>query len=245
MKKVLIGCGIVALLFFVLIAAGGYMLYRAGKSMVEFGQKIEASYRATNTQYPFHAPDDNLVANDQLTRWIAIREKLIPQVASFKEMMEGNKTKNPFTMFGTMMEQSSLFVDAHVRELDAKKMSAHEYFWISRHVLTALNSGDARKDPALKDVVDWMDKTEQQMNKNNNRGGLNNLFVPMTGKEIAETLVRIQPFKQKIIDTRDVIMSDIMVAPMLGAFTQINEQETHQKAAREQQQGLKPADAAD
>jgi hypothetical protein len=223
MKKVLIGCGIVVLLVIVAVGAVGFIMVRAGKKMVESGQKMAQAYKETDRLFAFTPPAGEIVTGEQLDRWLAVRQKVLPSVAAFKKRFESQPGKNPFVVIGAVMEQSGQFVDAHVAALKDRKMSALEYFWIARRVFTALQSGDALKDAELKDVVAAFGKMNEGARQRQQGGNSAAMYVPMTSEAIAKTLATIKQRKQALLATRDVTIADFMIAPMLESFSQMGE----------------------
>jgi hypothetical protein len=216
MKKLLIGCGIVVLLIVVVVGAIGFLVAQSVRGMFQMGRQTFQLYADVNKEIPFKPPATNALSAVQVDRWLAVRKAMLPATEAFKGKLTGQKSKNPLTVLTLMTEQSSEVVKAHADALRAHKMSATEYFWIARRVITVLHGGDALKDPDLKSIADAQARSVMQM-RQGGRGpigpgprpsNMDAMFVPMTSQEIMTSLAVLKSHKKAMLETNDLTMLD-------------------------------------
>lgn len=171
MKKILIGCGIVALIAFVLVGSCvGFFFYQAMK----LGQGFEAAIADVsrlNQDYPFTEPvegtefesgrfDDYLVVR----RAVIDRTMEVPVIGTMLvSIRQAEQTDAPveepalgamdgFRMIGDIPRALSDIA----RHFDSRQMSIDEYVWISRGVYEAIHTGAQLGDEEMEEMWDQL-----------------------------------------------------------------------------------------
>ena len=76
MKKLLIGCGVLAILLFCLVVGTGVWLYFKAKRYADELKAIQTSYVATNSTYPFTSPDPAILDARRVGDFLIVRAAL-------------------------------------------------------------------------------------------------------------------------------------------------------------------------
>lgn len=157
MKKLAIGCGILAVL---LVVGGGaaayFLLYRPAQALISAGRDIGASLTAFNeldakvaNTASFTAPADGALTETQVTRYAASMERLHTTMgarmteleAKYKALQPGEgQSPSLSTIAGAYRDFFGLIVDAkqaQVDALNAQNFSNEEYAWVKARVFEA------------------------------------------------------------------------------------------------------------
>jgi hypothetical protein len=157
MKKVLVGCLVVAVLGGVLLAAGAYILYRAAapvlqdaRNYLEGMSKLSELDKNLTNQSAFAAPDSGELTEAQLERFVrvqdAVRQSMGERMRQFEEKYSYLKNSSPneppsiAEVLGSLREFGTLLVDARrfqVDALNAQNFSQSEYSWVRDRIFQA------------------------------------------------------------------------------------------------------------
>ncbi|CAN5228217.1 hypothetical protein BH09SUM1_BH09SUM1_11620 [soil metagenome] len=179
MKKFLIGCGIVALLFTVM--AVGLGIYAAMK-IKKIGNDYQASAQVieqSNAKYPYTTTQPMVLEGKRLDQYFTVRTAVVdkvmqnPTVQKIVSAMQGGKTAP--VGFGEMVALGTRFGPELLKDfgtaLDAQKMSAEEYVAHVKAVYAAIDQGNNDGDADMKQIYDNMDKAIDQLNVQMSKGG--------------------------------------------------------------------------
>jgi hypothetical protein len=164
MKKLLIGCGVLAILLFCIVVGTGVWLFFKAKRYADELKAIQTSYIATNSAYPFMPPDPAILDARRVGDFLIVRAALLdvinaqmgqldtlkqtaseqrPDSISFREI------KSILTMPLALPKQLGT---THVAALEAKRMSLDEYLWHSK-MITGTALAAAREGKQLTDTL--------------------------------------------------------------------------------------------
>lgn len=183
MKKVLIGCGIVALICFVCTAGvviyGGVKLAKLGQSFEEAG----AAVTAVNKLHPFVEPEPGTEMEPaRFEDYLAVRDALharITEVEVFRELMAlATQTNNQTPpnigvadILGAIGEIPQVVKD-FAAILDTHEMSVAEYEWHTMSSFQAIAAGQELGDQELGVLWDelkvTMSSAQRQIDQQNN-----------------------------------------------------------------------------
>lgn len=122
MKKVLMGCGVLILIVFVIFGFLVYQGVKMGKSFASGMEETKKQYSALNSRHPFTAPADGIVTQEQMLRWIAVRDASLAPVQNLDSKLKAEKTKNPLKVLEGVMGVFQEIARTHVTILDGQKM---------------------------------------------------------------------------------------------------------------------------
>ena len=170
MKKVLIGCGVTALLAIILVVG---LVAFAGYKFVSFGTSVQASMlqlQSTNQRYAFTEPDKDALDERRLKDYFEIRKKLIAQVEAsptVQKIMDGDKSNDPGFMefMSTVLNFTQKLTKDFVGELDTRRMSYDEYKYHSHMVYITLSDAKVKGDLELGKVFDDLDASCAKISK--------------------------------------------------------------------------------
>lgn len=157
MKKLAIGCGILAVL---LVVGGGaaayYLLYRPAQALISAGRDIGASLTAFNdldakvaNTASFAAPADGALTEAQVTRYAAAMDRLhatmgarMTELETKYKALQPREGESPSfsTIAGAYRDFFGLIVDAKKAQVDAlnsQNFSNEEYAWVRTRVFEA------------------------------------------------------------------------------------------------------------
>ena len=174
-KKILIGCGIIFVLFVILMGFLAHYVISKGKEFAENIEEIGEAYSDTNKDYYFTLPDPPLMNPQRLKDYLEIRDELRDIIETqpnfFAQLMEADKQNREVSpgeaMKGmiSMIKSGKLIADAHLDALNARSMSIKEYTWYSQMITATILQGaeqnlDFDRD-LLQPYINWM----EDMNK--------------------------------------------------------------------------------
>jgi hypothetical protein len=158
MKKLLVGCLVIAVLGAVVLAVGGYMLYRAASPVLEdarnylqgMAELTELDRNITN-QAAYAAPASGELTDEQLQRFVRVqdevRKALGERMRQFEEKYKHLKANSPDNLqpsfsevIGSLRELGTIFVQARRYQVDAlnrERFSQSEYGWVRDRIFQA------------------------------------------------------------------------------------------------------------
>lgn len=159
MKKLLVGCLAIAVLGVVLLAAGGYFLYRAASPMIQSARDFAAGLaemgdidREIKNTSAYAAPASNELTPAQVERFVRVQESVRKALGDrMKEIDEkykrfnveegGNQTAPSITeAISALKDMANVFVQARrfqVNALNQEGFSQAEYSWVRDRVFQA------------------------------------------------------------------------------------------------------------
>lgn len=154
MRKFAIGCGSV---FLVLLIAGGAVAWwfigrpiASVAATVRDVQRIEATYQDVENRAAYQPPEDGVISDTQLDRWLEVQAIMQASLADTAEELAGRgqelearvrgRDPSPQEYVAILRDAADLVVDAariHVRALNENGFSVEEYRWVRNQVLQA------------------------------------------------------------------------------------------------------------
>lgn len=159
MRKLLIGCGALALLLFCLVVGVGIFITVKVKGYTDSLAQVKTAYQATNQAYPFTPPDPPEMDEGRFKKYLAVRAALattlegeIDAIHQMEDAMKSDKGFKPGTFFSTMKTMAGLpkrLGTAHIAALEEQGMSVDEYVWHSKIVVgTIVKAGKEGEEVA-------------------------------------------------------------------------------------------------
>jgi len=149
MRKLLIGCGIVALLAFCLVVGVAIWGVMKVKKFNDGLVKVKAAYEATNRSYPFTPPDPPAMRAERFEKYLAVRSELakslqgeLDQLNELDQAAKNSGGRRPQVGFSDVFNMFGLperIGTAHVKALERQSMSVDEYLWHSKIVLGTIH----------------------------------------------------------------------------------------------------------
>jgi len=153
MKKVLIGCGIVALLFIVVLAAVGIF---AGVKVANYGKSVETASQSMATvdrDFAFVEPAaDSAMPADRFQAYLGLRQRFVDrvlQVPFISKLVASSKNAPPALTPGDILGLVGEFpklMQFYADELRAAKMSSDEFQWLSERTIEAIHTAGKNGD---------------------------------------------------------------------------------------------------
>lgn len=159
MKKVAIGCGVLALIVLLAIMGGGYWFFRSARtylhSYAELAQVAELNDQVAN-QSPYQPPADQRLTESQLDRYVQVQRTMLDHLGQrmtdlqgkyeqlAADLQEQGRDANVREILTAWRDVVSLVVsakEAQVRALNDVGLSLNEYHWIRQQVLLTLGYG--------------------------------------------------------------------------------------------------------
>jgi hypothetical protein len=158
MKKLLVGCLVIAVLGAILFAAGGYILYRAAAPVLQDARnylqgmaELSELDKGVANQSVYDAPASGELTEAQVERFVrvqeAVRTALGERMRRFEEKyqyLKQNRSDSQPPSFaeviGSLREIGTIFVDARRYQVDAlnkERFSQSEYSWVRGRVFQA------------------------------------------------------------------------------------------------------------
>lgn len=152
MRRLAIGCGSVVLVL--LIVGGAAAWWFIGRPIASVAatvrdvQRIEATYQDVENRSAYQPPEDGVLSEAQLDRWLEVQTIMQASLADTAEQLRGRvdelearvRDPRPQEIAGILRDTADLVVDAarvHVRALNANGFSVEEYRWVRNQVLQA------------------------------------------------------------------------------------------------------------
>lgn len=195
MKKVLIGCGVVFLLFIVVV--GGLTVWGVSKAN-QWAKTVEAAGKKMETiraQYPFTEPADATLDPERTAAYFKARNAIMAAVAQEQGMKDflaavntpqGQQPQsvNPFGMVFGMMGAIPRLIDVAAAEFENAKMGPDEFQYHTRVVYLTLAQAeiDGKGGAAIDAIISDIDAGMAKMNKNGQSP---------TGKELQSIAMQI------------------------------------------------------
>lgn len=159
MKKVAIGCGVVAVLVVLAIGVGSFWAYRTARGYItqyaELGRVAELNTEIRNTS-AYQPPMDRQLEASQVERYVTVQRAMLNRLGTRVRELEtkyeqlaadlerSGRDANLRTILEVWGDVVSLVVDAkaaQVEALNAQHFSLAEYHWVRRQVMLALGLG--------------------------------------------------------------------------------------------------------
>lgn len=168
MKKLLKGCGIIALVLAVLLVGSGIFLWLKVRNASKQMGQLRTDIVALNEKNPFSAPPAGAMEPERLKDFFAVRTGIMktlendPVVNKFRGQQKpqigiGDFTHLIFRLPQTMAAEFKM-------QLEAKNMSPDEYAWFSRTIYTTIYNGKSQGDRELIPLYDSIDENLRQFN---------------------------------------------------------------------------------
>jgi hypothetical protein len=177
MKKVLIGCGVVSLLFIVIV--GGFLFWSVSK-LQQVGKEVEAAaaeMKAIQAKYPYTAPATAALDPERTAAYFAARKGILDAIAQDPKLKDlvavlntpsgQNANVNPLgIMMGAVTSISSM-IKAASAEFDKAQMGPDEYLYHTKVIYLTLAAAEARsaKDPAVQSLISDVQGTIARINE--------------------------------------------------------------------------------
>lgn len=151
-RKLAIGCGSVFLVL--LLAGGGVAWWFIGRPMMSIAgaardmQRIESTYENVEEQRAYTPPENGVLGEDQIERWLDVQAMMQASLTDTAEQMRDRyeelenrmRDPSPQEMAGIVRDAAGLVAEAarvHVRALNEQGFSVEEYRWVRNQVLHA------------------------------------------------------------------------------------------------------------
>jgi len=160
MKKVAIGCGVVAALLMLALGIGSYFLYSSAKKYIsgyaELAEQIPALNDQIRNTSAYRPPADGRLTAVQVERYIGIQQSILNELGARFRRLEAKydqltrnledqgREPNIRQLLDAWTDVVSLVVDAkaaQVKALNEAGYSLGEYYWIRQQVLMSLGYG--------------------------------------------------------------------------------------------------------
>lgn len=154
MRKFAIGCGSVLLIL--VLVGGGAAWWFVGRPIASVAatvrdvQRIESTYQEVENRSAYQPPEDGVIDEAQLDRWLEVQAIMQASLADTAEQLrdraEGldarlrDRNPSPREYAAIVRDAADLVVDAariHVRALNENGFSVEEYRWVRNQVLQA------------------------------------------------------------------------------------------------------------
>ncbi len=152
MRKLAIGCGSVALV--VLLLGGGAAWWFLGRPIAAAAaslrdlERIETTYQGVENQRPFQPPQDGVLSDQQIDRWLAVQTTMRASLADTAEQLRARAQEldrpqgdpSPQEVVALVRDAAGLVLDAarvQVQALNEAGFSLEEYRWVRDQVLWA------------------------------------------------------------------------------------------------------------
>jgi len=221
MKKVLMGCGIAFLIVLIIVAYVGYRVYRFTHDVVIDVKNIREQYHALNVQIPFDKPNDDLISSDRFDIWIKLRVGLSEEMDDIINTIEHFSIES----ISRIREQTFEMADLFAESLETVFMSPAEYIWITRQAAGVLNSGEARANPEMDDLITVFDELQEDFGSANNEQKIRSLEVPVTNSQIIRTCKLLLENKEPFLSSIKVFYADVVVFALVEDADQDNQNE--------------------
>ena len=155
MKKLAIGCGVVALVLVVGVSVALYVAASKARSYLResgVAESLQTLSKGVNNTSPFTPPANGDLTSDTVRRFVAVHDTIVAKLGPrFKEIAamqddmlrreqaEHRKStsaedfKNVTAMMGFILQAQGAWVDG----LNQQRFSMDEYQWVRRHVYAA------------------------------------------------------------------------------------------------------------
>lgn len=153
MKKVLLGCGIFAVVAIVALGVGVFYLYRSAgdylRGFQQLGEAVELNQRIEN-QTPYEPPPNRRLEATQVERFLEVQRNVHYRLgARYEELEEKYRDLDPgaggrlsiFQLVEAWRDLSNLLVgakEAQVEALNDEGFSLSEYQWVRARVYEAV-----------------------------------------------------------------------------------------------------------
>jgi hypothetical protein len=189
MKVVLFGCLGIVVVGVIALGVGGWFvkswvtekaedIEKVGKNIAgsedsEYGQRIAK----VNEQYPFHRPEDNVITEGQLQRFLAARKSIHQVYKKYEneiKQLDQSSKENPLAALKGFGFLNDLRL-AQAGALESQRMSKDEYEYLVSSVYSTWLTSEAKEALGGKTVVEFtneqlqksMDQLDQQLQNPN------------------------------------------------------------------------------
>lgn len=152
MRNLAIGCGTVLLV--VLLAGGGAAWWFLGRPIAAAAtslrdlQRIETTYERVENQRAYQPPQDGVLDDQQIDRWLAVQASMRSSLADTAEQLRARAQEldrprgdpSPEELVALVRDAAGLVLDAvgvQVQALNEAGFSIEEYRWVRDQVLWA------------------------------------------------------------------------------------------------------------
>lgn len=178
-RTVLLGCGGVALVAFVLLAFGGLLITRKLRAFDEFAKKTAAEYEALSAAHGFTPPEPGEGAGRERTSaYLRVRSEVMETIPADLDSLveqwlaEGDlSNRRIIANLGKIVGFLERAVEAHLEALGREDMSPEEFLWLHGYVVHGVWEGpseDARRK-RLESLVAALERSSQDEGDWNSR----------------------------------------------------------------------------
>jgi hypothetical protein len=157
MKKVLVGCLVVAVLGGVVLAVGSYLLYRAASPLIQDARgylagmsQLEEVEKGLQHTAPYTPPVSEELTGAQVERFVRVQDhvrmRLGQRITEIEQKYRYLKENQPdaqpgfFELLNSLREMTTVFVEARryqVEALNKEGFSQQEYAWVRNRMYHA------------------------------------------------------------------------------------------------------------
>jgi hypothetical protein len=157
MKKLLVGCLVIAMLGAIVIGVGSYMLYRAASPLIQDARsyfeglsQLEDLERQIVNKSPHAAPASGELTEAQVQRFVRVQQSMRTSLGQrfkeiedkYKHLRENTDSTNVpiMELLGSLREITGVYVDARRYQVDAlnkEGFSQEEYSWVRDRMYAA------------------------------------------------------------------------------------------------------------
>ncbi|MFC1736771.1 hypothetical protein ACFL1X_11690 [Candidatus Hydrogenedentota bacterium] len=208
MKKFLIGCGVILLVLLVIVGLVSWKLYQLATETLQEAAEIAKEGQTLDKDFPFTPEQGQLLTAERLDAWLETRNKLAIRFSQVEDSLKDGG-------IGVILKfREELFevVSEHIAALRTVSMSVDEYMWITAQVLGALNSGDGRSKPEMKELVKAVDDLEKNQQRGLQTQNIRLMAAPVTAEQIANTCNLLAQRKEQFLSSIKAFFADIPVS---------------------------------
>lgn len=158
MKKLLVGCLVIAVLGLVVVGVGGYFLYRAASPAIENARNylrgmadLDKLGKDITNQSPYEGPASGELTSEQVQRFVRVQDNVRTALGQrmseieakyqhLKANSQSGQQPSVTEVIGGLSEIANVFMDARrlqVSALNAEGFSQAEYSWVRDRVFQA------------------------------------------------------------------------------------------------------------
>jgi len=171
MKKVLIGCGIVALVLFLIAVGLGIFVVAKLNSIGNRYQTAVSEVNALDAKYAYTPPADESLDEQRLSDYFAVREAVLTKAQSnptIQKIMNTPQGQDPNIGLGEIVALGTSFgpelISTYAAELDAHQMSPNEYRDTAERIYATVRSGADNGHQDMTEIYESLNRVIEEMN---------------------------------------------------------------------------------
>ncbi len=213
MRKVLIGCGILLIIFVIAVAISCYKLFQVASGFKGKLETATTDLKATNDRYAFFQPADGKVSDEQFVKWLAVR-KSVAQV----DVQSGFNQSKP-NLRDIMNAAFGAFTKPLVAlssGLTDQKMALREYMYITGQVYGTLTSNNAPSTPEALEMARFYNTMSRNISLptqgQQTKASLDDLANTVTAAEAEHYMILLIAHKQDFMSSQKAGYADLMLS---------------------------------